>query len=246
MTTTLRPGMTSASVRLLQQRLKVVGTFDYPKTTNFYGNYTREAVSQFERRNHLKVDGIADPAMQALLEKKAAAAKAPAAPVTPGTWQTAAEPAHDYSKVTFRGVKMNVRTQQMLLRAEKYAKAMGVKVPFVLPQGSYNPGGVTQSGGTHDRGGALDIRTRDHSARGVVLMVKALRQAGFAAWSRDSRDGFAPHIHAIAIGDRQLSDAAANQVKSYFAGRNGLRNQAPDRDRGTAGRPVPNWARRYD
>lgn len=181
MTTTLRPGMTSASVRLLQQRLKAVGTFDYPKTTTFYGNYTREAVSQFERQNHLKVDGIADPAMQALLAKKAAAATAPAAPVTPGTWQTAAEPGHDYRKVTFRGVKMNVRTQQMLLRAEKYAKAMGVKVPFVLPQGSYNPGGVAASGHTHDGGGALDIRTRDHSPRGVVLMVKALRQAGFAA-----------------------------------------------------------------
>ncbi|MBL8935887.1 MAG: peptidoglycan-binding protein [Archangium sp.] len=243
MTTTLRPGMTSASVRVLQQRLKAVGTFDYPKATGFYGGYTREAVSQFERRNHLKVDGIADPAMQALLAKKAAGTKAPA---KPATWQTAAEPAHDYRRVNFRGVTVNVRTQQMLLRAEKYAKAMGVKVPFGLAQGSYNPGGVTQSGGTHDRGGALDIRTRDHSPGGVVLMVKALRQAGFAAWSRDSRDGFSPHIHAVAIGDRQLSAAAANQVQSYFAGRNGLRNNAPDRDRATAGRPIPNWARRYD
>ena len=29
---------------------------------------------------------------------------------------------------------------------------------------------------------------------------RALRDAGFAAWARDSRDGFDPHIHAILIG----------------------------------------------
>jgi hypothetical protein len=141
-------------------------------------------------------------------------------------------------------VTVNVRTREMLLRAEHYAKAMGVKVPFALAQGSYNPGAVTKSAGTHDRGGALDIRTRDHAASQLPRMVKALRMAGFAAWTRDARDGFAPHIHAVAIGDRQLSPSAARQVPSYFAGRNGLRNQAADRD-AAVGRPVPDWARRY-
>jgi peptidoglycan hydrolase-like protein with peptidoglycan-binding domain len=69
--------MTSAAVRTLQQRLTLAGTFDAPKATGFYGAFTREAVSQFERRNHLRVDGIADPAMQALLAKQTAASATP-------------------------------------------------------------------------------------------------------------------------------------------------------------------------
>jgi hypothetical protein len=242
MTTALRPGMTSASVRVLQQRLKTVGTFDYKTATGFYGDYTREAVSQFERRHHLKVDGIADPAMQALLAKTVA--KRP--PTSKPSWQTAAAPTSDYRHVTFRGVTVNVRTRELLLRAEQYAKGLGVRVPFTITQGSYNAGGVGASAGTHDRGGALDLRIRDLPSSQVPLMVRALRMAGFAAWTRGNGDGMAPHLHAVAIGDRQLSSEAASQVRQYFDGRNGLRNHGYDRDRATAGRPVPDWAKRYD
>lgn len=245
MTTTLRYGMTSAAVKQLQQRLKTVGTFDYRTATGYFGNSTKEAVTQFERRNHLKADGIADPTMQALLARQVSSFHPAPATGTTG-WKTAKEPVGDYRRISFRGVTVNVRTQQMILRAEKYAKAMGVKVPFAIAQGSYNRGGVSASAGTHDGGGALDIRTRDHSAGQIPLMVKAMRMAGFAAWSRDARDGFSPHIHAIAIGDREASPIAKRQVQSYFAGRNGLKNNAADRDARAVGRPIPDWARRYD
>jgi hypothetical protein len=243
MSTTLRVGTSSTAVKQLQQRLKAVGTFDYPTATGYFGSYTKEAVMQFERRNKLKVDGVADPAMQALLARQTSNFQP--APTSSATWKTAAAPASDYRRISFRGVTMNGRTKEMILRAEKYAKSMGVKVPFVVSQGSYNRGGVSASAGTHDGGGALDIRTRDHVASQVPGMVKALRMAGFAAWSRDARDGFTPHIHAVAIGDRELSASARNQVQSYFAGRNGLRNQGLDRDRSTAGRPIPDWAQRF-
>lgn len=59
-------------------------------------------------------------------------------------------------------------------------------------------------------------------------MVIALRYAGFAAWFRDTGD-LGPqspaHIHAIAVGDRELSPAAQEQVigeGGYFQGMDGL------------------------
>lgn len=59
-------------------------------------------------------------------------------------------------------------------------------------------------------------------------MVMALRYAGFAAWFRDTGD-LGPqspaHVHAIAVGDRELSPAAQKQVTGeggYFQGMDGL------------------------
>jgi hypothetical protein len=81
-------------------------------------------------------------------------------------------------------------------------------------------------------------------------MVKAMRTAGFAAWSRGrGHDTFSPHIHAIALGDRELSGqgssfGAADQIPDYKNGRNGLSGHARDPDH-ALGRPVPQWARKY-
>ena len=146
--------------------------------------------------------------------------------------------------MSYDGATVNKRTREMLKRAETImAKQYGHKgFRFSLSQGSYNSG-YGPSGGTHDRGGAADIRTRGYSKRKVDHMVKALREAGFAAWSRGrGHDSFAPHIHAIAIGDRELSSSARGQVSQYLAGGDGLRGNARDPDR-NLGRPVPRWAR---
>lgn len=111
-------------------------------------------------------------------------------------------------------------------------------------QGSYS-GTVAASGSTHDKGGAIDIHTRSYDKRTVDDMVKALRMAGFAAWSRGrGADSFTPHIHAIAIGDRELHPSAASQVREYFAGGDGLVGSRPDPDR-HLGRPIPAWAKKY-
>lgn len=157
----------------------------------------------------------------------------------------AKEPAHNYRRVKVDEGWINVRTREMLKRAESYASAMGVKNPhFYMVQGSYSSS-VSASGGTHDGGGAIDLRTWQHTKTDVVKMVKALRMAGFAAWKRGfGGDNFDPHIHAIAIGDRQLSSGARNQVAEYFRGGDGLIGSAPDGDRGV-GKPFPNWAKKY-
>lgn len=240
----LRPGMRGPRVKALQQQLRTLGHF--PVTpTGYYGSITQRAVRAFERAHGLKVDGTAGQAVQDLAAKLAKKATG----TTSGpAWKTAAAPPNDYRRVTYHGARMNVRTREMLQRAEKYAKAMGAPGSFAITQGSYHPG-VGASAGTHDGGGALDIRIRGVSGATADRMVKALRMAGFAAWRRGVGDGFSPHIHAIAIGDRQATRIAKSQVAEYFRGGDGLTGSRRDIHLGSTGhnigRPVPGWATRY-
>lgn len=95
------------------------------------------------------------------------------------------------------------------------------------------------------------MNTESLTARQVDIMVEALRRAGFAAWHRSA--GFRgesevwddDHIHAIAIGDRDLSSEARGQVQDYFNNDDGLIGSATDGD-ANVGRPVPKWARRFN
>jgi uncharacterized protein YraI len=173
----------------------------------------------------------------------AAAGSPPAVSNGPSAWDMRA-PAGDYRRTTFRGARVNRRTIELVLRAERIMASLGHPgFRFVFTQGSYSRA-VAASGGTHGGGGALDIRTRGHSRSRVDAMVRSLRRAGFAAWSRGrGADSFAPHIHAIAIGDREATSAARSQIRAYARGRNGLRNNALDPDR-RLGREAPTWARR--
>lgn len=129
------------------------------------------------------------------------------------------------------GKVLNQRTLDMLERAEA---RLGHKLYVV--QGSYNAGGVSQSAGTHDGGGAVDLNPTSHPHE----VVRELRAVGFAAWYRTSAQGpWNPHIHAIAIRDAELSSGAKNQVSAYYSGRNGLANNAPDD--GPRLNPIPVW-----
>jgi hypothetical protein len=237
--------MRSSAVLALQKQLQQAGHFHGP-LTGYYGPITKAAVSSFERAKHLPRDGVADPRMRQALA--AATKRRPAAAPSAPSWKTAPAPKNDYRRITFRGVKLNVRTRDMLLRAEKYAKAMGAPSRFSLSQGSYHPG-VGASAGTHDGGGVLDIRIGSVSRATADKMVKALRMAGFAGWRRGVNDGLPPHIHAVAIGDRQMAPGARSQVREYFHGGDGLRGSRRDIHLTSVGhhigRPVPNWAQRY-
>jgi hypothetical protein len=112
-----------------------------------------------------------------------------------------------------------------------------------ITQGSYHDNGVL-SFGTHLGGGAVDLSVMRTNTWTVLYddiepLVQALRTAGFAAWFRDLDEVFPEsgmHIHAIAIGDRQLSQAAEAQLTGdfgYFRGFNGLpqTNGVPVADR---------------
>lgn len=60
-------------------------------------------------------------------------------------------------------------------------------------------------------------------------IVRAMKDAGFAFWHRLPTEGPWPeHGHGIAIGDKEASRSARDQIASYLKGRNGLRNNAVD------------------
>jgi hypothetical protein len=146
--------------------------------------------------------------------------------------QVCQKPPDDYQRVTIGKQTINARTLWMLQLAQTLYQGRGD--PLNVVQGSYTDA-VAASFGTHVGGGAVDISVRVKDRPATVLdanemaeLVKALRQAGFAAWARlpgDLSPATTIHIHAIAIGDRELSEAARRQLDGpagYFRGLNGI------------------------
>lgn len=138
----------------------------------------------------------------------------------------------DYRKTSISGKVINVRTLWMLRLANYLYTGPGN--PLRVVQGSYTDD-LDASFGTHAGGGVVDISIRTKlPPHDVVSMdeakrlVLALRNAGFAAWLRLPDDLDPPttlHIHAVAVGDRELSEAAYQQVRGpdgYFAGYDGV------------------------
>src|SRR5690606_8273288 len=119
------------------------------------------------------------------------------------------EPEHDYRRVSYTGKTINMRTKIMLDRAVDLLTEYDWTPR--LTEGSYNRGGVSASAGTHDGGGVIDINVSTMTVNGMHICVQALRKAGFAAWLRTPAQGFDYHIHAVAIGDREMSSAAKSQ-----------------------------------
>ncbi len=147
-----------------------------------------------------------------------------------------ARPPDDYVQVQLGYATLNQRTLAMLDNAQRIYEANGgefINFRQAITQGSYNLGGVSASFGTHDGGGAVDISVRSYIDWRVLTdeiepMVEALRIAGFAAWLRDTGELYpnSPiHIHAIAVGDAELSPIARKQIDGemgYLRGFNGL------------------------
>lgn len=137
------------------------------------------------------------------------------------------------TRVTFDGKPVTARTRDALKYAQSlWRKRGGHTLSIRLAQGSFSGGSVAASGSTHDGDAVVDCRTTGVGldAQQIKDLNRALRDAGFASWIRDSRDGMDPHIHAILIGDKQMAPSAARQVESFDKGRNGLRNNAKDRN----------------
>lgn len=141
-------------------------------------------------------------------------------------------------RTTVDGQTLNQRTADMLAMWQ-----FNALTDFYVIQGSYNKGGVSQSAGTHDGGGALDISVYglgDLSDKKWI--VKQGRLVGFAAYYRPTRPGlWNEHIHAIAIGDAEASYGARSQMVEYRAGGDGLVGSNPDPDPRV--HPIPVWPR---
>lgn len=128
-------------------------------------------------------------------------------------------------------IKLNERTAAMLAHARGWLAVHGGcpsarATPAWITQGSYSTN-VQASAGTHDGGGVFDMSVAGLNGPQKQALVRALREAGFAAWLRGP-PSFAPHIHAVAIGDPDLPPAARAQVADYFAGKDGLAGRRRD------------------
>jgi hypothetical protein len=127
---------------------------------------------------------------------------------------------------------INQRTLAMLAHAQELYGGEIALTGYAITQGSYS-GAVAASFGTHAGGGAVDLSVMRQGTYTVLWddiepLLRALRVAGFAAWLREYGELHPDspiHIHAIAIGDLELSPAAQEQLTGeagYFRGYSGL------------------------
>jgi hypothetical protein len=141
-------------------------------------------------------------------------------------------PPDDYTRLEVNGWTINQRTLAMLAHAQELYGGELELTGHAITQGSYHDNG-SASFGTHLGGGAVDLSVMSRGTYTVLWdhiepLLRALRTAGFAAWLREYGELYqdsAIHIHAIAIGDRELSPAAQEQLTGaagYFRGYNGL------------------------
>lgn len=206
-------GGTNGDIKAVQTELNNRGAKPKLALDGNYGNLTKAAVTAFQKAAKITVDGVAGPQTLTKLGFKDKPSTSTGS-VTKENYESRAEPKQNMTRTYYGGRLVNQRTKEMLERAASiYGRG------FTLTQGSYNRGGVQASAGTHDGGGAVDINSNGLS---IAKAIEALRMAGFAAWYRTPAEGFAPHIHAIAIGDKELSRGAKAQVPSYFAHRSAL------------------------
>ncbi|MBC7792916.1 MAG: hypothetical protein H7Z43_04360 [Clostridia bacterium] len=158
------------------------------------------------------------------------------------------EPEHDYTRHNVGDHVLNARTLRML---QSVQRALAGRLKVRVLRGSYwkssePPRMVVKSGATrvnpHQGGGVIDLSVRDMSPTDIEQLVLTLREAGFAAWVRQRGDR--PHIHAVAIGDRELSASATWQVRAFFKGRDGRSHAGPDAHKHLCVR-MPKWLVRY-
>jgi hypothetical protein len=142
------------------------------------------------------------------------------------------EPPEDYTRLEINGQTINQRTLAMLSHAQELYRGEIDLTGYAITQGSYTDS-VSASFGTHAGGGAVDLSVMREGTYTVLWddinpVLRALRAAGFAAWLRDYGELHPDspiHLHAIAIGDQELSAAAQEQLTGeagYFRGYSGL------------------------
>ncbi len=142
------------------------------------------------------------------------------------------KPPDNYTRLEINGWTINQRTYAMLTHAQELYGGEIELNGYAITQGSYHDNGAA-SFGTHLGGGAVDLSVLRRGTYTVLWddvepLIHALRAVGFAAWLREYGELYADspiHIHAIAIGDQELSEAAQAQLTGeagYFRGFSGL------------------------
>jgi|tagenome__1003787_1003787.scaffolds.fasta_scaffold20463362_1 hypothetical protein len=209
----ITPGA-KASVKIVERRLAKKGYLGKSLVDGHFGSSTVSAYAAWQRHlgySGLGATGLPGPtSLKKLLGKKFFLYNI----------------VHIGKHVSYSDETVNLRTRRMLKAAGRLV-AKGCQLD--ITQGSYNPGGVNASAGTHDGGGAADINVGHLCGKRRVKVVASLRRVGFAAWYRPTIPGvWNQHIHAIAINDTDLSSGAQHQVGDYYEGKDGLSGGNPD------------------
>lgn len=99
----------------------------------------------------------------------------------------------------------------------------------VIIQGAFQErnagGGAKASDGAHDKGGCIDVRTRDLTAEQIGQVVRVTRDRGAGSYRRDltaRHGGMDPHVHITLGADYPLSPMARTLWHSYVTGGDGL------------------------
>jgi hypothetical protein len=226
-----------ASTRLVQLALIAKGF--RVVADGHYGRATTAAYIKYQRSlGYRKIDANGIPGPQSL------------AKLGRGRFTVAGVVQVGSRKDTYGAKRVNTRTKLMLASAD-------LTVPWTIQvsQGSYcsleKRGCAAASGGTHDGGGAIDLKVTGLSTTQRWRTVQALRSVGFAAWLRSPGQcgGCWPyHIHAVAIGDTDLWQKNGkygnrDQVADYFVGRNGLSGHGRDNTPARYRVPFTTWER---
>lgn len=107
-------------------------------------------------------------------------------------------------------------------------KATGLPGEPQLAQGSWHHG--TQSGSTHDGGGAADVRVVNVPPSLREPFIVHVRERNGVGWLRDAAHGWTTgdHFHLIVRDEPELSTGARAQVVEYDRGGDGLTGSKPD------------------
>lgn len=205
------------SVKQVQKALNAQGI----KTVvdGSFGPATMNAYAEWQRRNGasgLGANGIPGIATLTKLGKTKKARFTVTKKVQPMT------------RTTYDTKTVALRTKRMLTRAARTVG--GGRCTLGLYQGSYSTS-VDASAYTHAGGGAVDLDLGRLCGKSATQVVNALSRVGFAAWVRSTSQGFdVDHIHAIAIGDPDISTpvafpgqfTAAQQIGAWAKNEDGL------------------------
>lgn len=131
----------------------------------------------------------------------------------------------DPTNVIIDGCELSARTWLVLTSAWQ---ATGLPGRPLLAQGSWHHG--SQSGSTHDGGGAADVRVVNLPTAQREPFVVHVRERNGVAWFRDmAHGGFTgAHFHVIVRDEPGLSKGARAQVIAYDRGLDGLDSHGPD------------------
>lgn len=135
------------------------------------------------------------------------------------------------NEIIFLGYDLDGREKRMNRRMVAAYNTVVGQLGFdpLITQGAFmalNPGGGAKaSAGYHDRSACIDTRVSDLTDDEQQKVIRIARSVGWAIWRRDEdHGGFSPHMHWVLLGEEDIATGAADQIRQYRDGLDGMGN----------------------